>query len=119
MNTSAAELTGVFIMTGIFVVLLGALYVAVSKLTSIVKQLQSSGDGASSGGFAQGILLTAITGVITSIVASITLVIKTIVDTLSDIQRMTDGPSQQTPAAPTPTAAVTEAAATISDLLTM
>ena len=85
MNTAASELTGVFIMTGIFVVLLGALYIAVSKLTSIVNQLQSSDGGANSGGFAQGILLTALTGVIASILASITLVIKTIVDTLADI----------------------------------
>lgn len=65
------------LLGGLLVILLAALWVSVSILIDIAGTLDTRGTG----DFAQGMVLTAITGVIASLLASVTLLVKSLADT--------------------------------------
>ena len=69
---------GVLLLTGILLVLVVALFVAIDKLIEIAGTV-----AAGSAGFAEGIVLTAVVGVITTFLSTMTLIVKAIVDSLT------------------------------------
>ena len=68
----------IFILTVILAGLVVALFVGIDKLMEMAESLKNG-----SGGFAEGMILTAIVGVITTLLSSITLIVKGIVDSLT------------------------------------
>ena len=68
----------ILILTLVLIGLVVALFVGINKLIDVAMSLKNG-----NGGFAEGMILTAIIGVITTFLSSITLVVKGLVDSLT------------------------------------